>query len=236
MTPWARPVAAALGLLAIGSTCSPIGVDLNAVIALEVSLPDSGIVEEGDTILPAARPLNGYGDSVAAEVAWATPDTATLLVLDSLTGATLGRQPPSGRLQARVGSLRSNFLTVTVRAQADTVFATGPARDTVVVATSTDSLSSPLTVRLQDLTTGGTPVDLVGRLLVFTLTYPTDPGAFTLVPGDSVLTGTGGTATVRVRLVARALPDSAVVAASAVRANGQPVPGTPVTFVVEYQP
>jgi len=71
------------------------------VIAIQVSLPDSGIVEEGDTIVPHARALNGYGDSVAADIIWVTADTATLQVLDPTTGATLGRKPPSGKLQAQ---------------------------------------------------------------------------------------------------------------------------------------
>jgi len=186
--------------------------------------------------VPIARPLNGFGDSVAAEVRWATPDTATLAVVDSATGATLGRRPPSGRLQARVGTLRSGFVTVTVRPQADTVFAAGPVRDTVALAASADSASAPLVVRVQDLTTGPQPADLVGRPVVFRLTYPTDPGAFTLVPGDTVLTGSGGLASVAVKLLNRAVPDSAVVEVRALRGNGAVVPGSPVTFVVEYLP
>lgn len=213
--------------------CKPIGVDLDAVIAIQVSLPDSGIVEEGDTIVPHARALNGYGDSVAAEFAWATADTATLQVLDAATGATLGRRPPSGRLQAQVGTLRSPLLTVTVRPQADTLSATGALRRTVVAP---DSQSDGLEVRLEDLTTGTGPAGLANRPVTFTLTYPAGGGAFTLLPGGTVLTGTGGVASVQVRLVSRALPDSAVVEARAVRANGQTVPGSPVTFVVEFQP
>lgn len=222
--------------MAILATCEPIGVDLGAVIALDVALPDSGIVEEGDTIVPLVRALNGSGDSIAADVVWATPDTATLLVLDSATGASLAKRPPSGRLQARVGSLRSGFLAVTIRPQADTLFAMGAVHDTVLLSATTDSLSAPLVVRLQDLTTGATPADLVGRPVVFRLTYPTDAGAFTLILGDSVLTGTGGLASVTVRLVNRAVPDSAVVEARATRGNGESVPGSPVTFVVEYLP
>ena len=215
------------------ATCQPVGVDLDAVIAIQVSLPDSGIVEEGDTIVPHARALNGYGDSVAAEVVWATADTATLLLLDAATGATVGRRPPSGRLQAQVGTLRSPLLTVTVRPQADTLSATGALRRIVVAP---DSQSDGLEVRLEDLTTGTAPAGLANRPVTFTLTYPAGGGAFTLLPGDTVLTGTGGVASVQVRLVSRALPDSAVVEARAVRANGQAVPGSPVTFVVEFQP
>jgi acyl-CoA hydrolase len=51
-----------------------------------------------------------------------------------------------------------------------------------------------------------------------------------------VLTATGGLASVQVRLMSRTLPDSAVVEARAMRANGQIVPGSSVTFVVEFQP
>ena len=191
------------------------------------------MVEEGDTIVPLARALNGYGDSVAATVAWATADTGTLVLLDSLSGATLGRRPPSGRLQAHVGSLRSTVLTVTVRPQADPLTATGPLRR--IVATP-DSQSDALEVRLEDLTTGTTPAGLANRQVTFTVTYPAGSGSFTLLPGDTVLTGSGGLASVQVRLVNRTLPDSAVVEARAVRANGQAVPGSPVTFVVEFQP
>lgn len=236
MTPRARPRLAAggLGLALAVLTCKTIGVDLDAVVAIEVSLPDSGIVEEADTIVPRARALNGHGDSVTATIVWGTLD-ATLSVLDTLTGATLGVYPGTGRLQARVGALRSQLLTVTIRAQADTVFAVGDRRDTVVVGTP-DSLSDSLTVRLQDLTTGATPANLVGRRVVFRLVYPSGAGAFTLVPGDTVVTGSTGEAVVQVRLVNRVLPDSAVVEASAVRATGAPVPGSPVTFVVEFLP
>lgn len=203
------------------------------MIAIQVGLPDLGVVEEGDTIVPIARALNGNGDSVAADFVWATSDTTTLEILDATTGATLGRQPPSGRLQASVGSLRSSILTVTVRPQADTLYATGALRRAVAAP---DSLSDGLEVRLEDLTTGTTPAALANRPVVFTLAYPTGGGAFTLEPGETVLTGTGGLASVQVRLVSRALPDSAVVEARAVRANGQTVPGSSVTFVVEFQP
>jgi hypothetical protein len=229
----ARSPLGLLGLLAAVTACEPVGVDLDAVIAIQVSLPDSGVVEEGDTIVPVAVAYNGYGDPVPADFVWATADTANLEVLDSVTGATRGRQPPSGKLQARVGSLRSSLLTVTVRPQADTLYISGAQRLTVTLP---DSQSGDLQVKLEDLTTGSAPAGLANRPVVFRLTYPGDGGAFTLLPGDTVLTGAGGLASVEVRLLNRLLPDSAVVEARAVRANGQTVPGSSVTFVVEFQP
>lgn len=206
------------------------------MVAIEVSLPDSAVVEEGDTIFPHARALNGYGDSVAATIVWATLDTASLLVLDTLTGASQGKKPSnSARLQARVGALLSTPLVLAVRAQADTLFAPGAIRDTVDASVSVDSLSDSLIVRLQ-ADTGGIKFDLAGRRVVFQIIYPAGAGAFTLQPQDTVLTAASGRAAVRTRLVNRTLPDSVVVEARALRANGQTVPGSPVTFVVEYVP
>lgn len=205
-------------------------------MALEVRFADSAVVEEGDTIIPYARALDGRGDSVATTVYWAALDTLIVQVLDSTTGATLGKRPGSGRLQARVGSLRSNPVSLTVRAQADTIFAPDAVRGTVTASMSADSLSDSLKVELQDRTSGATPVNLAGQPVTFQITYPSGGSGFTLIPQGSVLSGAGGIAAVRVRLVDRTLPDSVVVTATAVRANGQPVPGSPVTFVVEYLP
>ena len=228
--------------------CGRLGTDLDAVIAIEVTLPDSGIVERGDTMIPRARALNGRGDSVATTVYWSALDTLIVQVLDTTTGATLGKKPGSvsGRIQARAGSLRSNPLSVAVRPQADTLFASGTGRDTVTASASADSLSDSLKVQIQDLyvlsdtvracSKGITPVNLAARPVTFQITYPTGGSGFTLVPQDSVLSGSGGIAVVRVRLVNRTLPDSAVVTATAVRANGLPVPGSGVTFVVEFVP
>ena len=80
-----------------------------------MSLPDSGRVEVGDdTLVPRARALDGHGDSVAATIVWERLDT-TVQVVDSFTGATVGLiGGQTGRVQARVGNLRSNPLTLTV--------------------------------------------------------------------------------------------------------------------------
>lgn len=91
-----------------------LGTDLDQIVAIDVSLPDSGRVTLGDTLRPTARALNGRGDSVAADIVWASLDTAIVAVLDSTTGETLGKSVGTGRIQARVGSLRSNPLNVVV--------------------------------------------------------------------------------------------------------------------------
>jgi hypothetical protein len=226
----------ALALFAgLAWACGSLSTDLNQVVAIEVSLPNGGNVELGDTLVPAARALDGRGDSVAATIYWTSLDTAHVTVLDSTTGATFGKANGGGAIQARVGNLRSNALAITVLAAADTVVAVGPTRDSVSVVGKTDSLSDTLKVEVGD-TTGGVITGLANRRVLFQITYPTDTSAFTLVPGDTVLTSVGGIAALRVRLKSRALPDSVVVSATARRLRGAAIPGSPITFTVIFAP
>lgn len=215
------------------AACDTFGTDLDAVIALQVFLPDSGAVELGDTLQPRARALNGRGDSVSATIIWGALDTTLVTVVDSTTGATLGKALGAGRIQARVGSLRSNPLSVRVQSPADSVRIVGAGRDTVETLVG-DSLSDSLVVRL--FSQPDNPVNKPGRRVAYAATiYPSTGTTVTFQPGDTVLTGTGGTAFARLRLTS-GLPDSVVVTATARRADGQPVPGSPVTFVVEFRP
>src|SRR5205823_4066209 len=133
-----------------------------------------------------------------------------------------------------------------VLAAADTVAAAGPTRDSVSLAAKPDSLSDSLQVRLQDTTAAG-PVDLSGRPVAFALTVYSGAGGGTnvaLVTSDTArapvaadtVTTAAGIAVVKLRLLDGPLPDSAVVTASARRAIGTVVAGSPVTFVVRFLP
>ena len=243
MTRWALRGAGAVALaLGAAAACGKLGPDFNQVVAIEVAAPDR--VEELDTLRPQSRALDGRGDAVSAAIAWATVDTAAFLeVVDTTTGVTAAKRPGTGHLQARVGGLRSNLLTVRVLPAADTVFAPGLVRDTVILSTP-DSLSDSLGVLLQDTTATGA-VNLTGRPIVFALTiYPAGAGpatlvtsstAYALVTTDTVVTS-AGLAAVKVRILPGTPPDSVVVQAAATRAVGAPVRGSPVSFVVVVQP
>ena len=197
-------------------------------------VPDSGFFEVGDTLQPRARPLDGRGDSVAAAVFWASLDTTTVVVLDSTTGATWGKQAGTGSIQARVGNLRTNPIALTVQPPLDSIHPASDLRDTVVVSTP-DSLSDSLRVRAA--VTPTSQANLVRRLVVFeTTVFPPGGAGVTLLPDDSVTTDRTGLAAVQVRLVTGPLPDSVVVTARAARFDGTPVAGSPRTFVVEFQP
>ena len=230
--------------------CNKFGPgDLNRFIALDVRAPDS--LEEYDTLIPHARVLDGHGDSVAATIVWATADsTAILTVLDSLTGRTVvNRTGQTGRLVARSNGLISNPVSIRTLAAADTLFAT-VASTVDTVALSADSASDSLTVEVADTiksASGGDSltVALAGRPVVYSITYPASSGPVTLVTNDSthnlvttdtVATGVSGIAFVKVRLLGSPVPDSVVVQASARRAVGDTVPGSPATFVVRFRP
>jgi hypothetical protein len=215
--------------------CSSLSPDFSQVVAIEVSLPYGGNLELGDTLVPRARALNGRGDSVAATIYWRAIDTALVRVLDTTTGATVGKAVGVGQIQARVGNLPSNPTPITILAPADTVFVQGLTRDSVSIGSKVDSLSDTLRVEVAD-TGSGTTTPLSGRPVAFQITYPTDTSAFTLVPGDTVLTSASGIAALLVRLKKRTLPDSVMVTATARRVRGAMIHGSPITFTVKFAP
>jgi hypothetical protein len=232
-------------VLAAAATCK-VSTDLSRDLAIEVTAPDS--LEEYDTLKPTARVLTGHGDSAATAVFWFSPDT-TIAVLDSSTGRTVvAHTGGTGRLVARGGGLVSNPVSIRTLAAADTVSAAGATADTVSLAR--DSLSDSLKVALADTIesstgTGSLTVPLAGRPVVYVITYPTTAGAVTLVDSDTaralvtadtVVTGSAGVAFVKVRLLAPPVPDSVVIVASAQRAVGTPVRGSPITFTVRFEP
>ncbi len=239
------PVACALAVL--GTSCASITGDANAPVAVEFVLPaftQSLQVQEFDTVPIGVRVLDRAGDSlpgIAVRLISFNPDT---LAVDTVHFALIGVTPGQGRVIALAGDLQSSPLTVSVVRAPDSLALAGLALDTVL---ATDSLSAPLTVQLLDLRTDTThATGLTGYPVTFTIVSPTFPSlaAATVTLGNDsltavVLTATGtvqGSASVVVRRNAPPpQPDSVVVQASATRANGTVVRGSPIQFVVRFQ-
>jgi len=175
--------------------------------------------------------LNGRGDSVAAPIYWRSLDTG-LVVLDSSTGVSFAKAVGTARLQARaLGGPRSNPENVFVLARLDSASAAGPIRDTVTVS-APDSLSDSLLVRAWAGISGAP-----GRPVVYAAAiYPAGATTVRFVPRDTLQTNAGGITAAQLRLVTGPRPDSVVVTAAVRRPNGTAVPGSPVTFVVEFRP
>ena len=218
--------------------CSQLTPDFDSVIAIEVVVPDSGFVELNDTITPTARALNGRGEAVATPVTWGGLDTTVVAVIDPETGATWGKQLGTGRIQARVGNLRSNPVTIVVRPGLDSIRPGGDLRDTVTVSgMPRDTVSDSLRIRVVAPTAALSPIqNLVRRRITLDFTvFPAAGSTVTLLPDDTVFTSTGGIAVVLVRWDAGSFPDSVRVTARSTRRDGTVVPDD-VTFVVEFRP
>lgn len=104
------------GALLVGALtgCSALPADSDGVVALQVRTQSPVMLEQGVPVTLRAVALNQAGDSIPSVIRWRTADTAALF-LDSLTGVVEGRLPTgTAQVQAAVGSLRSDPLTITL--------------------------------------------------------------------------------------------------------------------------
>jgi len=238
----------ACALTVLGAGCQGYSTDFTAPVAIAIvttRLPPL-YLEEFDTLRLAARVLDRAGDSVpGAAVQLLALDTT--ITVDSAIFAVVGRTPGPGRVIALSGNLQSAPLSITVVRAPDSLGATSPVVDTVPTA---DSVSAPLAAELFDLRTDttarqGLSWSGIGDTVRFAIVYPVfaSLAAATVTLGNDSLAAAvttsltaPGTASVVVRRQgAPPQPDSVVVQATAHRASGTPVRGSPVQFILRFQ-
>ena len=234
----------ACALSVLGAGCQGYSTDFSTPVAIAIvtTQPPPLKVEEFATIHIRVRVLDRAGDSVggaAVRLLSLNPDT---LAIDSATFGLVGVRPGAGRVVAISGSLESTPLLVAVVRAPDALRASDSTVDTVA---ATDTVSAPLTVQLLDLRTDTTQALGItwGDTVHFAITYPAfaSLAAATATLGNDSLTAAVvtstlapfGSASVRVRRNGTP-PDSVVVQASAKRASGTAVQGSPVRFVVHF--
>lgn len=104
----------ALLVIAGAAACGSVPDLGGGIVALEVRTPDTLRLAVGATLTLHARALDLQGDSVAADIFWRTPDTA-LVTLDTVRGTIVARTNTGvARIQARVSSLVSNIIQITL--------------------------------------------------------------------------------------------------------------------------
>lgn len=221
---WCAVVGVALG-------CSGLTEGEAGVVALEVRVPSPPVLEIGETLQLSARPLDKNGDSVAATVIWRSPDPT--VTVDSTTGLVTGVAAGTARVQASVGSLSSDLVSLTVLTPADTLAIVG---DSIFTLTGATLTTPPLVVSLQSRTAG----PLSDRPVIYEITTPTPDTAVTLTGGvlsDTVQTGSDGTVSSEVLTLnpAKVRPDSTIIQVRANRTHGEPVPGSGQRFIVRFQ-
>lgn len=93
--------------------CGNLPTTGDGVVALEIDIPSSLTLEEGQSRQLTARALNAQGEEVAAEIRWSTPDET--VTVEELTGVVTGLAASgTGRVQATVGTLHSDLITFTL--------------------------------------------------------------------------------------------------------------------------
>ena len=215
--------------------CSGLDEGEAGVVGIEVRSPAPDTLEVGESIQLSARPLNKDGDSVGTPVTWISVDpTATV---DAVTGVLTGVSAGGARVQATVGALGSELITIAVILPADTLVLTS---DSIVTLPAGTVTSTPLTARLDHFDPAG-PVALAGRGVIYALTSP-DPAAGTptvLLQGgvvaDTLPTASDGNASTTLVVVAGSTPpDSAIVTVRAERTRGATVPGSGQRFIIRF--
>ncbi|HEY4321105.1 MAG TPA: hypothetical protein VGM77_07975 [Gemmatimonadales bacterium] len=107
----------AVVLIGVAAACGSLPDAGNGVVQLQLLLPDSLFLYPGESLTLRAQALDLAGNTVAAApIAWRTIDT-TLISLDSVTGVvtSLLDTAASARVQARSGTLVSDFVTIALR-------------------------------------------------------------------------------------------------------------------------
>jgi hypothetical protein len=240
LRPRVTTAGAALGVAL--AACSSLSNNSDGIATLDVRLPVNFYLEQGRPLTLTAVAKNADGDSVAATIAWRTPDTT--LAVDSATGSITALYPTGkGRVQvAVVGSdaFASGIdnLSFTLTGPADTLILTGP--DSVEAAM--DSVGVQITGLVLQ---GGTPpIPTVGRPVSFSIVDPAPvdspsvvlTSSFGRTVRDSTFTdanGVAGTLTV-IAFRGKRAPDRVVVQADALRASGELIPGSGRLFVVRF--
>ena len=228
--------AAVLVLLA---GCTNLSETDSGVATLQVLAPVQPILEVGDTTRLIARALDNSGDDVSATIQWRAPDST--LTVDS-TGLVTADSVGTGRVQARSGSLISNFITITIVLRPDTLVLVGAA--TILVPAGQDSTPA-LVARLDSHHLSDT-LPASGGTIVYQILEPVfaDPSLRSIeLTGqgliDTVATGGGGTPVIPVqvwRVMGRTSPDSAIVEIRASRFQGtEVVPGSGQRFTVSFE-
>jgi hypothetical protein len=235
----------ACALAVLGAGCQGYSTDFSAPVAIEIVTAQHPPlkVEELDTLRVRVLVLDRGGDSLAGAAVRLLSFNPDTLAIDSASFGLVGVRPGTGRVVAFAGSLQSAPLLVSVVAAPDSLAASGATVDTVV---EIDTVSAALTVRLLDTHTDTTQALGIawGDTVHFAIVYPVFAGQpdTTATLGNDSLTAAvltaispAGNASVVVRRNGSTRPDSVVVQASAKRANGTAVRGSPVRFVVHFQ-
>lgn len=227
--------------LAVALTaCANLTETTGGVATLQILAPRQAALQVGDTTRLIARALDRNGDDVSATIEWRAPDST--LSVDG-AGLVTADSIGTGRVQARIDALISDFITFSIILRPDTLVLVG---DSILQVPTGQDTTPALTARLDSYHLGNT-VPAGGSTIIYRVVEPVfgDPAQRTVeltgqVLVDTVLTGGSGLPAAPVqlwRIGGQPSPDSAIVEISATRFQGtETVAGSGQRFVVRFDP
>ena len=243
--------------------CTEVGTDPDVAVAIEIDPPTLPAIAEGDSLrdtLGAVRPLVARALNSRNEIIADAPirffaarnDSATIAI-DSATGRIAGLRVGDADVVAQVSGLQSVRVTVRVTPAPDTVYAGTPLVDTVLYALADDTARAlVVAVARRDTVAGRDTLVLVPFWRVrYTIIDPpelagnTDTTRVYIANGANRLSRVDTTdategARRRLRFPTAVVSDTTrrtfVTEVVVMRADGTPLPGSPLLFTTVIRP
>ncbi|MGQ0713502.1 MAG: hypothetical protein ACT4PJ_07195 [Gemmatimonadaceae bacterium] len=256
------PVAAAL-VVAGAFACTEVGTDPAVPIAIEIDAPLMPAIALDDTLRDTlglvapivARALNSRNEVIRdAPITFvALRNDSSIIEVDAETGTVVGTRLGDADVVAQVAGLQSVRLPIRVTRPPDTVIAVSPLVDSVLYAIGDDTARALTVEVVQRANVDGRDTLLAVQFwrARYTITSPADLEANTdttrvyMANGVNRLsrvdtTDASGQASRRIRFPLLVVSDIArrtfVTEVVVLRADGTPLPGSPVLFTTVIRP
>ena len=262
MRPMRRLLALPLAMAGVHA-CTEVGTDPNVPVAIEIDAPVLPAIAEGDSlrdtlggvITLTARALNSRNEVIPnAPIRFFTPGSdSAIIAVDSATGRIAGLREGVAEVVAQVAGLQSIRMEVRVTPAPDTVYPVSPLVDSVLYSLADDTARTlTVAVARRDTTTAGldTLVMVPFWRVRYTIVDPPDLATNTdttrvYIANASnrlsrVDTTKAGGSTRRIRFPTAVVSDTTrrtfVTEVVVTRADGSPLPGSPLLFTTVIRP
>ena len=243
--------------------CTEVGTDPNVAVAIEIDPPTLPAIGAGDSLrdtLGAVRPLVARALNSRNEVIADAPirfvalrNDSAIIAVDGATGRVAGLRVGDADIVAQVSGLQSVRLPVRVTLSPDTVYAVSPLVDTVLYGLADDTARAlVVAVAKRDTASGRDTLVLVPLWRVrYTIVDPPElatntdtarvyiANAANRVSRIDTTDATEG-ARRRLRFPTAAVSDTTrrtfVTEVVVMRADGTPLPGSPLRFTTVIRP
>ena len=261
MTPARRLICVALAV-AGAHACTEVGTDPDVPVAIEIDPPTLPAIAEGDSLRDTlgvvqpivARALNSRNEVIAGAPIrfFAARNDSAIIAVDSSTGTVAGLRTGNAEVVAQVAGLQSVRLQVRVTPAPDSVYAVSPLLDSVLYALADDTARTlVVAVVRHDTVAGRDTLVLVPFWRVrYTIVDPPDLAANTDTTRayiadasnrfSRVDTTGADSARRRIRFPTPVVSDTTrrtfVTEVVVLRADGTPLPGSPILFTTVIRP